>query len=173
MAGLGELLRVHENEKAREGQAFDGPPNQALQQHAAAADFADLEATWPPGATTRANSTKQSRTIRDHAASPRCAEILTASVSIPANQLRSQLSAAYCTISRNGGDVTISRAEALATKGVCAASPSPRIAGGCGRGGPSASSARDFFKINLPTSRGGGVCPRLALILTCDSTETA
>ena len=109
-----------------EGQSFDGPPNEALQQHAAASDFPDLEGDVAAGRDNARESTKQSRTICDHAASPRCAEIFTAFVSIPANQSRNQLSAAYCTMSRNGGDVTISRAEALAMNGECAASPSPR-----------------------------------------------
>src|ERR1017187_6491815 len=105
---------------------------------------------------------------------------LTVFGSIPANQQRSQLSSAYWTTSRNGGDVTTSEMELLRIFGVAAAGVVSkrdfaatlasvfRVAES-----QSPKSCRDFFKITFTTSRGGGVWFRLALIFSCDFTETA
>ena len=62
---------------------------------------------------------------------------------------------------------------ASAIQGVRHAGAVESCGGGCEGGAPSDSRAHDFFTINPGTSRTGGLCPRLWLILRCDSTLTA
>src|ERR1700733_989621 len=92
---------------------------------------------------------------------------------MPANQLRSQLSPAYWTTSRNGGEVTTSCTDASAIVGVFSAGPAVNSAGGCDAIGPSLNKEADFLRISFFTSRSGGTCPRFSLILRCACTDAA
>src|SRR5580765_571532 len=105
---------------------------------------------------------------------------LTALGSMLRNQHRSQLSVAYWTMFRKGGEVTTSATESAGICGVesaglvnnCALaerlSSLVRIARST-----SPSSWRDFLRMILATSRGGGTWLRFRLIFSWDLTETA
>jgi hypothetical protein len=133
-------------------------------------------ATRPPGRTMRCSSRNTPAIARCHASTVRAIRIGTASASMPQNQHRSQLSSAYCTTSRNGGDVTTSCTLASANAGIAEAGPvaSTASTGGLFHSGlTSRSSERDFFSSTSRTSRNGGACARLPLILRCASGDTA
>src|SRR5436190_6240030 len=106
--------------------------------------------------------------------------IWSAFASNPINQHRSQLSAAYWTTLRNGGDVTTSETELEAICGAEFAGPviksaldtfSAKVFRTADETSPS--SWRVFLRISFATSRFGGVWPRRSLILRCDFTDTA
>src|SRR5262245_38431784 len=80
-------------------------------------------ATWPPPRTIRCSSTNTWPIACCHASTVRAIVIGTALLSMPQNQQRSQLSSAYCTTSRNGGDVTTSCTLASANCGISCAGP--------------------------------------------------
>ena len=99
---------------------------------------------------------------------------------MPQNQHRSQLSSAYCTTSRNGGDVTTSCTLLLGTASIDDAGPVVSTAMSAipllrlrHSVSVSASSARDFFSRMPRTSRVGGTWLRLALILRWAATLVA
>src|ERR1700722_13142912 len=97
----------------------------------------------------------------------------TLAASMPANQLRSQLSSAYCTTSRKGGEVTTRSIEALLIVGVDCAAPVISRGVGWAPTGPSPSSEAVFFRISFLMSRSGGVYPLFSLIFRCDCADTA
>src|SRR5438105_15836166 len=99
---------------------------------------------------------------------------------MPRNQQRSQLSEAYCTTLRNGGEVTTKPTELERIFGVSAAGPiissacllTPASAArACWSTSPR--SCLVFLSSSFTTSRSGGVCCRFWFILSCDLTETA
>src|SRR5205814_2823188 len=104
----------------------------------------------------------------------------TALASRPRKQQRSQLSSAYWTTLRNGGDVTTSETELHGISGDSFAGPVRRRAfsATCSRVWrvaelTSPSSCRVFFRRSFVTSRRGGVWPRRSLIVCWDLTDTA
>src|SRR5262245_9052606 len=115
-----------------------------------------------------------------HSSSFRGTVSLTALASTPRNQQRSQLSVAYWTISRKGGDVTIKATELARILGVASHGPIRSRASGatlamaCRSAGPhSLSKDSDFLRMIPGTSRRDGTCWRRSLILRWDLTETA
>ena len=100
---------------------------------------------------------------------------------MPRNQQRSQLSVAYSTTLRKGGEVTTSETEFDGIWGVLRG----RSCQSKARSGATvarfaanpviavAQQLRVSSRMSLTTSRGGGVWFRLALIFRCDLTETA
>ena len=139
-------------------------------------------ATQPPGRVTRCSSRKTFVIAHCHAPTSRASAALRsmAAASMPLNQQRSQLSFAYCTVSRNGGEVTVSATEASGICGVSQASAAMktacrarrRIASRRGASRPD-SSCRDFLAIRSRTFLYGGAWRRLRLIRTCPSRDAA
>jgi len=82
------------------------------------------KATCPPGRVTRYSSRNTAPMTSVQASSLRdmVMPAATASASRPLNQQRSQLSPAYCTTSRNGGEVTVRATVPSASSGVLRAS---------------------------------------------------
>src|SRR5947209_2102249 len=104
----------------------------------------------------------------------------TALGSIPANQQRNQLSVAYCTTFKNGGDVTTRDTELAASFGL--ASAGPIMSSACFEelarialvaSSTSPNNCRVFLRMIRTTSRSGGIWFRFSLILRCDLAETA
>jgi hypothetical protein len=137
-------------------------------------------ATWPPGAHHAVQLGERPAIACCHSGTVRAIVIGTAFGSMPQNQQRSQLSSAYCTTSRNGGEVTTSCT--LCRERARRPGPVPHNSGlfasrspdrGATAARTSASSAFDFFFRIERTSRGGGVWLRFSLILRCAATDTA
>ena len=131
------------------------------------------KATWPPGRTTRASSVSVLRTISCHATSVRWCAMATLVVSIPADQLRSQLSQRI-----EQRQETVEKLRPTESKR-CRSQILTRPVGvvnrarGCEAIGPSLSKEALFFRISFFTSRSGGVCPLFSLILNWAWTDTA
>src|SRR6185437_15039680 len=94
------------------------------------------------------------------------------------NQQRSQLSSAYCTTSRNGGEVTTSETESggslcVLSAGTLSSSARSATAANVPRTTVVTSpSSCDFLKMQSATCRRGGCWSRFALILRCDWMDT-
>src|SRR5690349_9061686 len=99
---------------------------------------------------------------------------------MPRNQQRNQLSSAYWTTSRNGGDVTTRDTELSGSSRVSSAGEFKNLALPAmlasvlrTSGKQSLRSCFDFLTMSFETSRRGGVWLRFVLIFRCDATETA
>ena len=110
-AVLVKLLRVDEHRLAFEARGDAERGDDLLEPHRAAAHFADFERD--PAARARdAVELGENRAASPPPSRRRLRMIVMrrpiSSASRPLNQQRSQLSFAYCTTSRNGGEVTVS-----------------------------------------------------------------
>ena len=92
---LGEFLLVHHHEPTVERNSFRCVPNEALKKYLAITNLTNLESNVAAGLHHSCQLHQRVRTISCHSASLRWRSIATLVMSMPANQLLSQLSSAY------------------------------------------------------------------------------
>lgn len=124
VGGLRKLLVVDQDPEQREPCIDAERNNDLVKPDGPFPDFPYLEGNPSAGPVIRYSSLNTPAMTSAHCSTVRAMVIflLTSSASMALNQQRNQLSAGYCTMSRKGGEVTVSAMALSEIRAVCRAS---------------------------------------------------